>query len=63
MFKVFVILSVFVAVTLADSHYTTKYDGVNLDEILKSRRLLITYANCLLDKGPCTQDGAELKSK
>ncbi|VVC90089.1 unnamed protein product [Leptidea sinapis] len=42
--------------------YTTKYDGVNLDEILASERLLSSYVKCLLDKGPCTPDGKELKN-
>ncbi|CAH0713341.1 unnamed protein product, partial [Brenthis ino] len=41
--------------------YTSKYDGVDLDEILASDRLLAGYVNCLLDKGPCTPDGKELK--
>lgn len=41
--------------------YTTKYDGVNLDEILKSERLLNNYFKCLMDKGKCTPDGTELK--
>ncbi|XP_030758433.1 ejaculatory bulb-specific protein 3-like [Sitophilus oryzae] len=44
-----------------DDQYTTKYDNVDLDEILKSDRLLRNYINCLLDKGKCTPDGAELK--
>ena len=43
--------------------YTTKYDGVDLDEILASDRLLTGYVKCLLDHGPCTPDGKELKSK
>lgn len=43
--------------------YTTKYDDVNLDEVLASERLLTGYVNCLLDMGPCTPDGKELKSK
>ncbi|XP_013137053.1 PREDICTED: ejaculatory bulb-specific protein 3-like [Papilio polytes] len=41
--------------------YTTKYDDVNLDEVLASERLLTGYVNCLLDMGPCTPDGKELK--
>nr|WIW78345.1 chemosensory protein 12 [Heliconius charithonia] len=41
--------------------YTTKYDGVDLDEILASDRLLTGYVKCLLDNGPCTPDGKELK--
>ena len=43
--------------------YTSKFDNVELDQILKSDRLLRNYLNCLLDKGKCTPDGAELKSK
>lgn len=41
--------------------YTTKYDGINLDEILKSDRLFNNYYKCLMDQGRCTPDGAELK--
>lgn len=45
------------------STYTTQYDGIDLDEILANDRLLTGYVNCLLDLGPCTPDGKELKSK
>nr|UNG39398.1 chemosensory protein 4 [Apocheima cinerarius] len=41
--------------------YTNKYDGVDLEEILSSERLLTGYVNCLLDLGPCTPDAMELK--
>ncbi|XP_063626812.1 ejaculatory bulb-specific protein 3-like [Cydia splendana] len=44
-----------------DQTYTTKYDGIDLDEILASSRLLTGYVNCLLDLRPCTPDGKELK--
>lgn len=43
--------------------YTTRWDKVNLDEILESKRLLHHYFNCLMSKGPCPPDGAELKSE
>lgn len=55
-----VLLFVGAAMSQAPS-YTTKYDGVNLDEILKSERLLNNYFKCLMDKGKCTPDGTELK--
>nr|ALS03833.1 chemosensory protein 8 [Ectropis obliqua]ANA75030.1 putative chemosensory protein 12 [Ectropis obliqua] len=42
--------------------YTSKYDGVDLDEILNNKRLLIPYVNCVLEEGRCTADGKELKS-
>lgn len=43
--------------------YTTKYDNVNLQDILRNDRLFNNYYKCLLDNGPCTPDGQELKSK
>ncbi|XP_023021662.2 ejaculatory bulb-specific protein 3 isoform X1 [Leptinotarsa decemlineata] len=43
------------------TRYTTKYDNVNLEEIIKNDRLLKNYVDCLLDKGKCTPDGLELK--
>jgi hypothetical protein len=44
-----------------DEKYTTKYDNINLDEILDSDRLLDNYIRCLLEKGKCTPEGIELK--
>nr|UEN71179.1 chemosensory protein 3 [Gregopimpla kuwanae] len=46
----------------AKPQYTTKYDNINLDEILKSERLLKNYVNCLMERGTCTADGKELKA-
>lgn len=43
--------------------YTTKYDNIDLDEIIHNDRLLKNYVDCLLEKGRCTPDGLELKSK
>uniref|UniRef100_A0A2M3ZE32 Putative insect pheromone-binding family n=1 Tax=Anopheles braziliensis TaxID=58242 RepID=A0A2M3ZE32_9DIPT len=60
--KLFVVISLalFAAVAAQDK-YTTKYDGINADEILKSDRLFNNYYKCLLDQGRCTPDGNELK--
>ncbi|XP_065168920.1 ejaculatory bulb-specific protein 3 [Atheta coriaria] len=62
------VLALFAAVAIVahaapapDEKYTTKYDNVDLQEILKNKRLLKNYVNCLLDKGNCSPDGAELK--
>jgi hypothetical protein len=46
-----------------DEKYTTKYDNINIDEILASDRLVDNYVKCLLDKGRCSPEGAELKCK
>ncbi|XP_061396797.1 ejaculatory bulb-specific protein 3-like [Musca vetustissima] len=45
----------------AEDKYTTKYDNVDVDEILKSDRLFKNYYNCLIDQGKCTPDARELK--
>nr|AWC68032.1 chemosensory protein 13 [Matsumurasca onukii] len=50
-----------VAVAVAQDKYTTKYDGVNIDQILQNDRLLTSYFNCIMDKGKCSPDGQELK--
>ncbi|XP_069685970.1 uncharacterized protein [Periplaneta americana] len=44
-----------------DDKYTTKYDDVDLDEILHSDRLVKNYVDCLMERGKCTPDGTELK--
>lgn len=43
--------------------YDTKYDNINLDDLLKNDRLRKNYVKCLLNEGPCTPDAIELKSK
>lgn len=43
--------------------YTTKYDNIDIEEILHNDRLFNNYYSCLLGTGKCTPDGAELKGK
>lgn len=57
----FVLGAIFIAIVACDTTYDVKYDNVDIDEILKSERLLTNYINCLLDEGPCTEDGRDLK--
>ncbi|XP_075165823.1 ejaculatory bulb-specific protein 3-like [Haematobia irritans] len=53
----------FVTVSVsADDKYTTKYDNINYKEILGSDRLYENYHKCLVERGPCTPDGRDLKS-
>lgn len=55
-----------VAVVLArpqGTTYTTKYDNIDIENIIKNERLLNNYVGCLLDKNPCSPEGSELKSK
>nr|CAJ01448.1 hypothetical protein [Apis mellifera] len=44
-----------------DESYTSKFDNINVDEILHSDRLLNNYFKCLMDEGRCTAEGNELK--
>ncbi|XP_012259043.1 ejaculatory bulb-specific protein 3 [Athalia rosae] len=57
--KVAIVL--FALVAAAYAGYTTKYDNIDLDQILFSDRLLNNYVKCLLETGNCTPDGNELK--
>ena len=41
--------------------YNTRWDKVNVDHMLASKRLLTHYYNCLISKGPCPPDGLEIK--
>ncbi|XP_014277120.1 ejaculatory bulb-specific protein 3 [Halyomorpha halys] len=41
--------------------YTTRYDNIDLEEILSNERLYKKYFDCLANKGKCTPDGKELK--
>ncbi|GBP07794.1 Ejaculatory bulb-specific protein 3 [Eumeta japonica] len=56
------IIACLVAAALADDKYTDKYDNLDLEEILSNRRLLLTYSNCVLDKGRCNAEGKELRN-
>lgn len=46
-----------------DEKYTTKYDYIDVDEIMGNKRIRDNYINCLMDRGKCTAPGAEIKSK
>uniref|UniRef100_A0A1S5VFI4 Chemosensory protein n=2 Tax=Meteorus pulchricornis TaxID=51522 RepID=A0A1S5VFI4_9HYME len=59
--KVAVVFIIAVVAVVMGAKYTTKYDNVDLDQILKSNRLLNNYVDCLLSKRTCTPDGKELK--
>lgn len=65
MSKIVILLLVYLTANLTSSEdkYTTKWDNIDIDSILKSDRLLRNYINCLLEKGRCTPDGLELRSK
>lgn len=43
--------------------YDTKFDNVDVDDLLKNDRLLKNYVKCLEYEGPCTPDGKMLRGK
>lgn len=57
------VLAVATTLEAAPEKFTTKYDNVDIDEVLKNEKLLTSYYNCIMDKGKCTPDGSELRSK
>ncbi|KAJ8925794.1 hypothetical protein NQ315_009644 [Exocentrus adspersus] len=57
----FVALCAFAYARPEEKKYTTKYDNIDLDEILKNDRLLRAYVDCLKGTKKCTNDGEELK--
>ncbi|KZC06681.1 PREDICTED: ejaculatory bulb-specific protein 3-like [Dufourea novaeangliae] len=52
---------VYVSARPEKSTYTNKFDGVDVDQILRSDRLLGNYYKCLMNEGRCTPEGSELK--
>ncbi|CAH1395238.1 unnamed protein product [Nezara viridula] len=60
--KLAILLMVVFASALAAEKYTTKYDNIDLDEILNNDRLYEKYFKCIMGKGKCTPDGKELKN-
>lgn len=59
-FITFVIYNL-ISLSFCETTYDSKYDSIDVDQILKSERLLSNYIKCLLDEGPCTPDGQDLK--
>lgn len=59
---VLVFLCVVAFAVAGSDKYTTKYDNIDIDEILNNERLLKNYFDCIMDKGRCTPDGQELRS-
>ncbi|XP_077287183.1 ejaculatory bulb-specific protein 3-like [Arctopsyche grandis] len=60
--RIFVFLLMTLSLVLAAKEkYTTKYDNVDVDRILANDRILNNYIKCMLDEGPCTAEGRELK--
>lgn len=44
-------------------YYKTRYDHLDVENVLNQKRLVQYYAACLLNKGPCTPQGIEFRRK
>lgn len=45
------------------SPYPTRYDYIDVESVMNNERILKVLFNCVMNKGPCTREGLELKSK
>nr|APB88041.1 putative chemosensory protein 5 [Lygus hesperus] len=43
--------------------YTTHYDYIDVDQVLKNSRLYTKYFECLMGQGKCTPEAKELRDK
>nr|QEV81549.1 chemosensory protein 4 [Grapholita molesta] len=61
--KVVLVTCVLLALAAArpEEGYSTKYDSFDAQELVDNVRLLKSYGNCFLDKGPCTAEGHDFK--
>lgn len=41
----------------------SRYNNLNVDQILSSERLVTNYVECLLSRKPCPPEGKDLKRK
>nr|XP_029711713.1 ejaculatory bulb-specific protein 3-like [Aedes albopictus] len=57
-----IILLCLVAMAIGQESYPTRYDNIDVDEILNSDRHFKNYFNCLMDAGPCSPEGTLLKN-
>lgn len=43
--------------------YPTRYDYIDVEAVMSNERILKILFNCVMNRGPCTREGLELKSK
>lgn len=47
--------------TSEEEMYSTKYDNVDIESILKNKRMKKAYVDCFMDRGKCLEDGQFIK--
>lgn len=58
----FVLLAVALA-SAEEEKYSTKFDDMDVETMLKNKKIKENYVNCILGKGKCTEAGELVKSK
>ncbi|KAK4885671.1 hypothetical protein RN001_001942 [Aquatica leii] len=48
-------------ISFPQNKYTNKYDNLNIESILQNDRVLNNYIKCLMEEGPCTAEGRDLR--
>lgn len=43
-----------------EERYTNKYNNFDVDSVLNNTKILKSYVKCVLNEGPCTNEGREL---
>lgn len=61
--KTLLVLSFVVVAVFAADKYNSKYDNFDVETLISNERLLKSYIFCFLDKGRCTPEGSDFKSK
>lgn len=61
--KFLIVISCLVLSAFAAEKYNSKYDNFDVDTLISNDRLLKSYVSCFLDKGRCTAEGTDFKSK
>lgn len=57
----FVILFFAAFLLIAVNAQNSRLENFDIESLLKNDRILNNYLKCILDKGPCTKEGRELK--
>jgi len=49
--------------TRQTSSYPTRYDFIDIEAVMNNERIIKILFNCVMNQGPCTREGLELKCK
>lgn len=56
-----ILVTLAVVAARPETTYTSRFDNIDVDKILNTKRLFDSYFKCLMEQGKCTPDGRELR--